>query len=348
MSDCGFTLSELAMLLNVSLQGKGDVRVRRFAPLNSATSDCLAFLSSGAYKAALGATKAGAVILTPKMASCYQGNKLIHQDPYLIFAKTSHLFFQAQLPQPVSGIAPSAHVDKEATIHPSAIIGHGVIIEKAAVIGEHVRIDTGVCIGEGVRIGRQTIIKSNATLCHGVIVGEHCIIHEGAVIGSEGFGFARDENHWIRIKHMGRVVIGNYVDVGANTSLDRGVLDDTFIGDNVILDNNILVAHNVKIQEGSAIAGASVIGGSTTIGKNCIIGGSSSIIGHIVIADNTTIMGCAAVTNSITEPNTIMSPGILKSVTHAFWKKIMIRIYQLDNLFRRVKHLEECLNIKSK
>ena len=338
MSKLHFTLNELAQTLGAHVKGVGDVSIRKLATLQNATPDSLSFLANPSYHKYLKDTLAGAVILSPEMAESYTGNALVHEQPYLTFAKATHLFDRTQ--KPSAGIHPLASVSDNANIHPTAMIGAKAVVEEGAYIEEHVRIDPGVFIGENVHIASHTHIKSNANLCHNLIIGHHCIIHEGAIIGSDGFGFAHDGKSWLRIAQLGRVIIGDYVEVGANTTIDRGALEDTIIEDNVILDNQIQIAHNVKIGKNSAIAANVGIAGSTEIGAGCIIGGGAGINGHLTIATGVKISGMAIITKSITQPNTEWSPGGIRSLPVMDWRRNASRFAHIDTLFKRVKSLE--------
>lgn len=339
MSELHFTLAKLADMLGTDLQGSGDISIRKLATLQNASSDSLSFLFNPAYHKFLADTHAGAVILSPDIAKSYSGNALIHAQPYVIFAKATHLFDTTK--KPAVGIHPSASVSNDADIHPTVIIGPNTTVESGVSIKEHACIDAGAFIGANTHIGEYTHIKSNTNLCHDIVIGSHCLIHEGAVIGSDGFGFANDGENWLRIAQLGRVIIGNYVEVGANTTIDRGALEDTIIEDSVILDNQIQIAHNVRIGHNTAIAANVGIAGSTEIGAGCMIGGGAGINGHLKIANGVMISGMAIITKSIMQPNTQWSPGGVRSLSMKDWRKNASRFRHLNELFKRVKSLEK-------
>ena len=342
MRNLQFSLLDLANSLGTELKGAGHQNIKRLATLQNATPDSLSFLANPSYRKYLDTTRAGAVILSPEVAEDYEGNALIHQTPYLIFARATHLF--DPVGKPPVGIHPTASVSSKATVHPTASVGPGVTVEANAVVGENSYLASGAYIGADVQIGSDTIVKSNVNVCHSTVIGNHCIIHEGAVIGSDGFGFAHDGTQWIRITQLGKAILGNHVEVGANTTIDRGALEDTIIEDHVILDNQIQIAHNVRIGKGTAIAANAGIAGSTSIGANCSIGGGAGICGHITIADGVVIAAMAMITKSIKEPETSWSPGVMRSTGVSVWRKNTGRVQQLDSLFRRVKFIEKYLD----
>lgn len=341
-----YTLADIAERFSLRLQGRSgvevgrDVSVNGLATLASAGSSQLSFFANVAYRDQLQKTLAAAVILKENAVDDCPVPCLVADNPYLAYARVSALF--DAVPVPVPGIHPSAFVDPAATVAASACIGPQCVVAANASIGDGVIIDAGCVIGEASVIGARSRLHSRVTIYHGVTVGEDVIIHSGAVVGSDGFGFAPDfsggGNGWCKIHQLGGVVIGNRVEIGANTCIDRGALDDTVIGDGVIIDNLVQIAHNVKIGNNTAIAACSGIAGSTEIGQNCTIAGAVGIVGHIKIVDRVHITAKSLVTGSINEAGSYSS-GTALSPTPA-WRKNAVRFSQLDSLFQRVRALE--------
>ncbi len=332
-----YTLAELAEVSGARLQGDGTLVITGLNTLKEATAQELSFLANPVYARYLPDSKAGAVILAPASAADFTGNALILDDPYLGYARLSHFFKTAvELP---AGIDPSATVSPDAQIHPQSAIGPEAVIEAGVIVAKGVVIASGAVIGHDSIIGEDTHIARNVTVCHGVSIGKRVIIHPGAVIGSDGFGNAREKGRWVKIAQIGGVLIGDDVEIGANTCIDRGALGNTVISDGVRLDNLIQVAHNVVIGKNTAIASLAGISGSTQIGENCTIAGSAGFAGHLTIADNTHIGGMAMVTGSIKKAGVYASgTGFMEARE---WRKNAVRFRQLDNLARRVKHLEK-------
>ena len=264
-------------------------------------------------------------------------NLLIVDDPYVAFARAAQFFHQPE--KPVCGVHKTAVVDESAIVAASASIGAQCVIGAGAVIENDVIIEAGTVIGNGTVIGENTHLAANVTIARDVKIGKNCFIQSGTVIGSDGFGFANDEGAWLKIPQTGSVILGNNVEVGANTTIDRGALGDTVIEDGVIMDNLVQVAHNVKIGKHTAIAGGTAIAGSTTIGSGCTVGGLAGIIGHLTITDNVHISSMTEVTKSIHKPGHFT--GNVPAMQHADWTKNMVRLRQLEKLNERVKFLEE-------
>ena len=341
-----YTLADIAERFSLRLSGRsgiavsGDVDVDGLATLSSACASQLSFFTNIAYREQLQKTSAAAVILKENAVEDCPVPCLVADNPYLAYAKISALF--DMLPVPVSGIHPSVVIDPSACVAASAYIGPQCAIAANVLIGEGVVINAGCVIGEGSVIGARGYLHSRVTIYHGVTVGEDAVIHSGAVVGSDGFGFAPDFSAhgggWCKIYQLGGVVIGKRVEIGANTCIDRGALDDTVIGDGVIIDNLVQIAHNVKIGNNTAIAACSGIAGSTEIGENCTIAGAVGIVGHIKIADRVHITAKSLVTGSINEAGSYSS-GTALSPTVA-WRRNAVRFSQLDSLFQRVRALE--------
>lgn len=334
-----FTLGQLAEQLGATLRGAGDIQVRGLASLQEAESDQLSFLANPQYRKHLAACKAAAVLLTEADAEGYAGNALIVANPYLAYARLSHLFDRK--PQAVAGIHPTAVIAASAQVDPSASIGAYAVIEDAAVIGPRVTVGPHCVIGARSSIAADGWLAPRVTLYHDVCIGERVVIQSGAVLGGEGFGFANEKGVWQKIAQIGGVTIGDDVEIGANTTIDRGALADTQIGNGVKLDNQIMIAHNVQIGDHTAMAGCAGISGSTKIGKHCMIAGGVGMVGHIEVCDNVFVTGMTMVTRSITEPGAYSSGTAMQ--TAADWKKSAARIRQLDDMAKRLKQLENRL-----
>lgn len=331
-----WTVRTLAEELHLRYEGDGERELVRVAPLDRAAGDCLAFVSRPAFLGQLAGCAAGAVIVAPEHADRVHGTALLADNPYAAYARAAQLLHP--LPAVAAGIDPAAsvdpaarvgaevHVAPQAVVETGAEIGEGGVIGAGAVIGAHARVGPGARIGPGVVIGNECVL------------GARCIVQAGTIVGSDGFGYAHDGEAWVRIPQIGRVIIGDDVEIGANTTIDRGALDDTVIGNGVILDNQIQVAHNVRIGDHTAIAGCVGIAGSAVIGRRCTIGGAASILGHLEIADDVHLTATSLVTRSITEPGTYSSGVPLE--TNARWRRNAARFRQLDTLARRVDALE--------
>jgi len=337
----GLTLGELASRLQVELRGDSAIRIDSMATLGSARQGQLSFLANPLYRGQLAATAASAVIVHPDLAAECPGTCLVSANPYLTYAQASH-FFDRRPRQPV-GVHASAQVASDAVLGDGCRIGPNVVIASGAVLGKGVEVGAGTIIGAGSQIGEDCIFHANVTLYHGILMGKRCVVHSGVVIGADGFGFAPANGQWHKIAQLGGVSIGNDVEIGASTTIDRGALQHTLIGDGAILDNQIQVAHNVEIGEGTAIAGCTGIAGSTRIGKYCTIAGAVGIAGHIEIADRVHITMRSAITKSISEPGSYSS-GTAMSAT-AEWRKNAARFRHLDEMARKIKALEERIRI---
>ncbi|MCL6271998.1 UDP-3-O-(3-hydroxymyristoyl)glucosamine N-acyltransferase [Sansalvadorimonas sp. 2012CJ34-2] len=336
-----YTLAEVAEHIQAEVRGDSDCVISGLAALQEAEEGSLSFLANPAYEKYLSESSASAIILSPAVAENFSGNALVMKNPYLGFARASRLF-EASDGERV-GVHPSATVDESAFVAETAWIGPGVVVEAGAEIAAGVRILGSCFVGRDSRIGEKSILKGNVTIYHGVTVGWECIIHSGAVIGSDGFGFANNFDEWVKIAQLGGVVIGNKVEVGANTVIDRGALDNTVIHDGVKLDNLIQIAHNVEIGKNTAIAGCVGISGSTKIGSGCTIAGGTGIAGHLTIADNVHIAGMAMITKSISESGTAWSSGCVGTLPIKDWRRNTVRFRQLDDMAKRIKALEKQL-----
>ncbi|OGT77899.1 MAG: UDP-3-O-(3-hydroxymyristoyl)glucosamine N-acyltransferase [Gammaproteobacteria bacterium RIFCSPLOWO2_12_FULL_38_14] len=329
-------LEEISQKLGLPLQGDGNCLISTIAPLATAKPGAISFCDKGKYRNHLKKTQASAVILSVEDVALCPTNALIAEHPYLAFAKALELFSSEKPRAP--HIHPTAIIEKNCIIPNTVYIGPYVVIEEGCVLGEHVVLLAHTYLGHHCQIGSHTRLEARVTLYPEVTVGEHCILHSGVVVGSDGFGYTPHKEGWQKIPQIGTVIIGNYVEIGANTTIDRGTLEATVIGNHVKLDNLIQIAHNVRIGDNTAIAACVGISGSTTIGKNCMIAGATGIGGHLEITDNVTITGMTMVTKSITKP------GIYSSGTGMFhnkeWKRLVARLRHLGELALKVKILE--------
>ncbi|MGF1726026.1 UDP-3-O-(3-hydroxymyristoyl)glucosamine N-acyltransferase [Photobacterium nomapromontoriensis] len=331
------TLAELADKLGAELRGEGSVEVHSLAGMGKAENGQITFLSDSKYRKLLAECKASAVMLREADADYYQGNALVVKDPYLSYALVAQLLDTT--PVAATNIAGSAYIDPTAEIGANVAIGHHAVIEAGARIGDNVQIGAGCFIGKNALIGAGTKLWANVTIYHRVVLGEQCLVQANTVIGADGFGYANDKGEWVKIPQLGTVRIGNRVEIGACTTIDRGALDDTIIEDNVIIDNQMQIAHNVQIGYGSAMAGGTIVAGSTKIGKYCIIGGASVLNGHIEIADGVTITGMGMVMRSIEEKG-MYSSGIPLQPNKE-WRKTAARTMKIDEMNKRLKAVEK-------
>jgi UDP-3-O-[3-hydroxymyristoyl] glucosamine N-acyltransferase len=327
-----YTLDELARLLKLELRGDPQHVITGLASLEQAGPASLSFYHNPRYRKALDASRAGAVIINPALADHCSQAVLLSSNPYLSFAEASALF--ARKPGGSQGIHPSARISSDASIAPDAEIGPNVCIGPGTSIEAGVCIGANSVIGEGCRIGRDTRLYPNVTLYDDVVTGARCIIHSTVVLGADGFGFASDGNRHVKIHQLGGVVIGDDVEIGAGSTVDRGAIENTIIGNGVKIDNQVQIAHNVRIGENSIICGCSAIAGSSEIGKNCIIAGAVGIINHVRICDGVTVTAMSLVSRSINEPGTYSSgTGLSDSVT---WKRNIARFARLDEMWKKL------------
>lgn len=313
-----------------------EVMVSALAPVQDAGPGTLTFVASPKYRAHLAGTQATAVIVSPALAAECPVAALVVDKPYLAYAKASRLFSKAPLPAP--GIHPSAVVHARAVVDAGAHVGPLAVIEEGAEVAAGAIIGAHCHVGAGSRIGRDVRLWPNVTIYHGVTVGARTVIHAGCVIGGDGFGFAPDAGKWVKIEQVGGVVIGEDVEIGALTTIDRGAIGDTVIGNGVILDDQVHIAHNVTVGDYTAMAGKSGISGSSKVGRHCLISGMSGLVGHIELCDGVQVSGMTAVTRSISEPG--IYTGGTGMMPHAEWTKNAARFRQLDALARRVADLE--------
>lgn len=334
-------LEDIAERFGGRVLGNADTTIEQIATLETAQAEHIAFLASSKYRAQLANTRAGAVIVSEADAGATQLPRIVCDNPYTYFARVST--FLNPPAQDLPGIHPSAVIEDGAQIDPSAHIGPHVAIGAGARIGVRSVIMAGCSIGAGVSIGEDARLYPRVVVYHDCVLGNRLIAHSGVVIGADGFGIAMDEGRWLKIPQIGRVVIGDDVEIGANTTIDRGALDDTVIGDGVKLDNQIQVAHNVRIGAHTAIAGCVGIAGSTTIGHHCRIGGSAGILGHLRIADHVEISSFTLIGKSIRESGSYT--GIYPFSKNEEWRNNAAHLRHLGELADKVKALQQEIEV---
>jgi UDP-3-O-[3-hydroxymyristoyl] glucosamine N-acyltransferase len=333
------TLSELASRFGCRVAGDGATRVSRVATLAAATPDAISFLANPLYRAELTGTRAGAVILDQAASKDSPVPCLICDNPYARYAEIAAFLHPA--PVPAAGIHPDASVAADAVVAASAEVGPRAVIGARARIGEGAVIGAGAVVGPRVVVGALTRIAPLVSLQDGVTVGQRCIIHAGACIGADGFGFAEDKGRWIKVPQLGSVVIGDDVEVGANTTVDRGTIENTVIEDGVKLDNLVQIAHNVRVGAHTVMAAMSGAAGSTKIGQRCMVGGGVVMVGHLTICDDVMFTFRSVVTQSVTVPG--VYGGSLPAEEASKWRRSAARFRQLDAMHRRLRELEERL-----
>jgi len=335
------TLGEIAETIGGRLHGDATLQVIGIATLENAKGNQLSFLSNRRYIKQLSSTHAGAVIIAHEHLSSCPCAAIVVDDPYLGYAIAARKLYPEYECSP--GISSSAIIDEKAVIDPTAYIGANAVIEAGVEIHSQVYIGPGVVIQRNAKIGASTRIMANTTICHSVVIGSNTLIHPGVIIGSDGFGLAeKPDGSWLKIPQVGTVIIEDNVEIGANTTIDRGALEDTYIGKGVKIDNQVQIGHNVRIGEFTAIAGCTGIAGSATIGSYCRIGGGCGISGHLEITDNVLLTGMSAVNNSITKPGIYSSP--LSVTDNRTWRKNVARFHKLDDSFRKIR--EEIRQLK--
>ncbi|HLU06791.1 MAG TPA: UDP-3-O-(3-hydroxymyristoyl)glucosamine N-acyltransferase [Woeseiaceae bacterium] len=331
------SLGELATRFGCELVGDPASAVTHVATLANAGPQALSFLANPAYRDELAKTRAGAVVVRPEDADACPVAALISRDPYLTYAYIAGVLHPP--PTIAPGVHASAIVSPSASIADSAWVGALAVVGEDAVVGEAVSIGPGAVVGPRCRIGAATRIHAKVTLVEDVRIGRRCIVHPGAIIGCDGFGNARSDTGWLKVPQVGGVEIGDDVEIGANTTIDRGAIDDTVIGNGVRLDNLIQIAHNVRIGEHTAMAAFSGVSGSTVIGKRCMFAGQSGVVGHINICDDVVIGGATMVSKDIREPG--FYTASFPAEKDRDWKRKVARFRRLDELVRRVARLEK-------
>jgi UDP-3-O-[3-hydroxymyristoyl] glucosamine N-acyltransferase len=333
------SLGEIVRRLGGELIGDPSLEITQVAPLPRAREWEIGFVARTAYRGQLAGTRAGAVIVPPELRGAVTTAAIVTPDPYAYFAKVSALL---NPPQPIMpGIHPEAIVEPGAVIAPGARVGALAWVGRGARIGDGTLIAEGCYVGEGVSVGRDCRLHPRVTVYHGCVIGDRVVMHSGVVIGADGFGYAPEGGRWLKIPQIGRVVIGDDVDIGANTTIDRGAMDDTVIEEGVKLDNQIQIGHNCRIGAHTGIAGCVGIAGSTTIGRHCMIGGAAMIGGHLQIADRVIISGATTVPSSVTSPGQYTS--LYPLVPHRDWLKMSAQLKSIERLAERVRQLEKQL-----
>ncbi|MGN1392698.1 MAG: UDP-3-O-(3-hydroxymyristoyl)glucosamine N-acyltransferase [Succinivibrionaceae bacterium] len=337
------SVKEIAQKIGGKVIGDDSLVVERIANLATAQKGDISFLSDKKMHKYLSSSIATAVIVKEEdVLSDAAMTYIVVPDPYLAFALTAQILDTT--PRSAEGIHPTAVVDPTATIAEDVSIGPNAVIESDVFLGKGSQIGANCFIGKGTKIGAYTKLWANVTVYHNCEIGEHCLFQSGSVIGSDGFGYANSRGEWVKIPQLGRVIIGNRVEIGANTCVDRGAVDDTIISDNVIIDNLVQIAHNDKIGYGSAIAGAAVLAGSVELGKYCIVGGTSVMNGHIKICDGVKILG--QVPGNITKPGEYTS--YLPVAKSSEWSRIRARLYQIEKIYKRLLNVEKLIFSKNK
>ncbi|MEG1467908.1 MAG: UDP-3-O-(3-hydroxymyristoyl)glucosamine N-acyltransferase [Hafnia sp.] len=330
-------LADLAQQLNAELHGDGDIVITGVASMHSAKSQQITFLSNSRYREQLAACNASAVVLTEADLPFCTSAALVVRNPYLTYALMAQIMDTT--PAPAKDIAPSAVIDATAQLGNNVSVGANAVIEEGVVLGDNVIIGAGCFVGKFTKIGSGTRLWANVSVYHQIEIGDKCLIQSGTVIGADGFGYANDRGNWIKIPQLGTVRIGDRVEIGACTTIDRGALDDTIIGNGVIIDNQCQIAHNVMIGDNTAVAGGVIMAGSLKIGRYCQIGGASVINGHMEICDKAVVTGMGMVMRPITEPG-IYSSGIPLQPNKA-WRKTAALVMNIDEINKRLKAVEK-------
>lgn len=340
------TPQAIATLVDGRVQGDPDRFIGRIATLTSATAECVSFLSNARYRCQLADTRAGCVIVADRLLplephECASASLVVVADPYLAYARLSQWWAAQHRQSAAGGVHPSAMVETGARIHPSATIGAlshvaaGAVVELGAVVGPH------CVLGPDTHVGAQTRLAASVSLMQGCRIGARGIVHPGVVVGADGFGFAPHDGQWVKIEQLAAVRIGDDVEIGANTCIDRGALEDTVIEDGVKLDNLIQIGHNVQIGRGSALAGCVGVAGSAVIGQRCTVGGGAVILGHLTLADDVHISAATVVTRSISHPG--QYSGIYPFDDNATWERNAATLRHLHQLRVRLRQLEKKL-----
>ena len=332
----GISLRELALRCGAELAGDGEVVIDRVATLDSAGDGAIAFLSNPKYRSQLAGTRASAVIVAPGDAPATTLPKLLAANPYAIYARVAAILHPRSAAPPAvhatAVIAATAHVAATAVIDAHAVIG------ARARVGERTEVGAGTVIGDDATVGDDCVLHAHVVIYPRSVVGARAIIHSGAVIGADGFGMAEQDGRWIKVPQLGRVLIGSDVEIGANTTIDRGAIGDTVIDNDAKLDNQIQIGHNCRIGAHTAIAGCVGIGGSTTIGRDCKIGGAAMIAGHLDIAAGTVISAATGVFESIALPG--VYTGVFPAMPHREWKYVAATLRRLRTVLGRLRARE--------
>ncbi|MFM2482452.1 UDP-3-O-(3-hydroxymyristoyl)glucosamine N-acyltransferase [Celerinatantimonas sp. YJH-8] len=333
------TLQQIAEWVEGELRGPVDAQIDKIASLPKAGPSDATFLTSSQYRHQLPDCQAGVVLLREADAEFAKGAVIVVKDPYLAYAYLAqHL---DTTPQSAQGIHASAVIADDVVLGSDVHIGAHAVIESGAQIGDGCQIGAGCFIGAQTQIGARTKLWANVSIYHDVLIGSDCLIQSGTVIGADGFGYANDRGQWVKIPQTGRVIIGDRVEIGAATCIDRGALDDTVIHDGVIIDNLCQIAHNVEIGDNTAVAGCTTMAGSLKVGKYCIIGGASVFNGHMEICDQVHISGMSMVMRPIDKPG-VYSSGI-PAQSNKEWRKTAARVMKIDEMHKKLRALEHQL-----
>jgi len=338
--ELGALIAALAAEFQVQLRGDARRRIVRLAPLETAGPEDLSFLSHPKYVSQLAHTRAGCIIVSPALeeAARVRGDCLVVADPYRFFARCTQVWKERHRRPLSTGIHPTAWVDPSAQVHPQATVGAFACVGPDAIVGEGAWLDAHVVVGAGAQVGTQTRLAAQVSLGEDCRIGARGIVHAGVVIGADGFGFAPAAGRWEKIEQLGAVRIGDDVEIGANTCIDRGALDDTVIEDGVKLDNLIQIGHNVHVGAHTAMAGCVGVAGSARIGAHCTLGGGAIVLGHLSIADQVHISAASVVTRSISRPG--QYSGFFPIDDNGAWEKNAATLKQLHALRERLKQLE--------
>ena len=338
-SPSSYSLREIAERFGGEIVGDSQIEVSRVGTLETAGPGAIAFLANDRYLKQLETTRAAAVIVAPAARDATAIARLVTPNPYAYFARVSALFNPWRTAEP--GIHPSAQVHPDAKVHPRAEVGACAVIGREVQVAEGAVIGAGTCLGEGVAIGRDSRLHAGVTIYDRCIIGERTIVHSGVVIGADGFGIAFEDDRWVKVPQIGAVRVGNDVEIGANTTVDRGAIDDTVIEDGVKLDNQIQIAHNVRIGAHTAIAACTGIAGSVHVGRYCRIGGAVGIAGHVSIADHVEISGHTSVTKSIGKAG--VYSGVYPFESNRDWRRNAAQLRHLADIAKRVTALEAAI-----
>jgi len=331
-----FSLAELAVRFGCEVHGDPETRVNAVGTLQTAGEGCITFLANPAYKKHLETTKASAVILASQNIDASPVACLVTNDPYATYAAVATELHPPAALRP--GVHPRAVVDPSVKVPASCEIGAGAVLGENVELGERVCVGPNTVIGDDSVLGNDTRLMANVTLYHNVRIGERCLLHSGVVVGADGFGIAQTASGWRKVPQVGGVTIGNDVEIGAASTVDRGAIDDTCIGNGVKLDNLTQVGHNVVVGEHTVMAAQSGIAGSTTVGARCVIGGRAAISGHLTVCDDVYLLGRASVSRSISTPGAYSS--VLPVEEAGKWRKLAARFKRLDEMAKKIRDLE--------
>lgn len=335
------SVKDLAALVGGDVVGDSSLHISRIGPLDTAQSDTLSFLSNPRYRSQVVSSRAGCVLLSRSQADLAAGrtSAILCDDAYLALAKVTQWWARQVRPRGASGIHPTAYVAPSARVDPTASLGPFVVVEDGAVIDAHAVLGPHVCVGSDSRVGAGTVLHASVVLYANCRMGSGGVVHAGAIIGADGFGFAPSNGEWVKIEQLGGVTIGNNVEIGANTCIDRGALEDTVLEDGVKLDNLVQIGHNVRVGAHTAMAGCVGVAGSARIGRHCTVGGGAIILGHLELADHVHISAATVVTRSIIKPG--QYTGVFPIDENSAWEKNAATLRQLHAMRDRLRSLEK-------